>query len=491
MKFIAYFKQTTFFLFLQKNVILIFLFTILIFLSTWHLSASPATWFDEGINVGIVKSFIQEGVYSLQIAPHHFVQERPFLITTNYPVLIPVALATYFGGMNFVAVRTPMVLFLWLFAALSYLLVNRLYGKKYALLSLALIITFVPFYGNGKAVLGEVPGLVFLLAALLAWPKRFQPRRLLIAGLLFGLSIASKPFFLIVIPALFLGELYNCYWLRNNFFWQRAILMFGGALLPLILWFYTILPNFSWQSMSQIIGYYSNSYAASGFVFQIITNIKRFFTETTPIHFMVLAAVTGSACFVRTRRRGQKSFEPTEIVLWVFIFINVLWYLKTPGWYRYFFTAHLLLFLFFPAALDILLARWSAVASLLVIFLILIQFGYLVTKRHDTLYNSSSAEHIATQAADFLKAKQTILVINAPSVAFLLPSDYLYQYLQINPALHFGQASLYSADGQPYHFILLPGNPDSVLLPNLAHTLSNSYQLIRQEGHYMLYRYRL
>ncbi|MBI5728707.1 MAG: glycosyltransferase family 39 protein [Candidatus Magasanikbacteria bacterium] len=459
---------------------------VLIIFSVWHLSDSPATWFDEGISLGIAKSLVENGVYSLQVGPHEFVLERPFLITNNYPVLAPVALAIYLAGNDFAAARLPMVLFLWVAAALLYVTARRLYGKECALMSLALVVTFVPFYGNGKAVLGEVPGLVFFLAGLVAWSGEYHPRRWFLAGLLFGLSAATKPFFLIVAPAVLIGETYQY---KQTGFWNRIGWLLAGAVGPLIIWLFSILPQFSWQGLQAMVGYYSNSYASDNFFSQIVTNSKRFFTETTPFHFLILFGTIAMAAW--TRRRLGEPFKKEEVVLGIFVILNLVWYLKTPGWYRYFFTAHLLLFLLFPAALRAIFIRRRAIALSLVAGLALVQFGYLLTKRDNSFYNSAAVRRITSAIGQIINRNDAVLVINAPSIAFLLPKEQVYQYLQINPVLYFGKAKLSDEENRPYDYIILNGSPDSVSFPGLADMLVRSYRLVDQEEHYTLYRYRL
>ena len=113
-------------MFSRDNLILIILFLLLFFLGTWQLSNSPATWFDEGINLEIAKSLINHGIYSLEVGPGEFVETRQFLITSNYPVLLPVALSLKFFGINLAAARLPMVLFLIAFALAAYFLVKKL-----------------------------------------------------------------------------------------------------------------------------------------------------------------------------------------------------------------------------------------------------------------------------------------------------------------------------------------------------------------------------
>ncbi len=406
---------------------------VLVFASTWSLGVSPATWFDEGINIGIAKSLVEQGVYSFEVAPHTFVQERPFLITTNYPVLLPVALSLKLFGMNFTAARLPMVLYLFAFAIAAYLFARRLYGREAARWSVLLIITFLPFYGNGKAVLGEVPGLFFVLTALLLLPAEYHPRKLLLSGLCIGLAVATKPFFLLVPAALFLGEVIMK---RNSgFFLWRLIWLAAGSIVPILLWFWSIMSDLSLQSIVSTLHFYVNSYASSDISVLIGQNLFRFVSESTPLHFLILFGAFGWLLW--KKRRVKESLSESEIVLGVFAILNLLFYLKTPGWYRYFFPAHLILLLFFPAALF--RAFGCRYALTLLAALCIIQSLMLVSKYDDPLYYSREAEETAEQIMRETSAGESVSFINKPSIALLLKNRSVYQYLEINPVLHFGE----------------------------------------------------
>ncbi len=468
----------------QKAIKIIFGVAVLVLAvaSTWSLSSSPATWFDEGINLGIVKSLITKSVYSLEIAPDSFINERPFLITTNYPVLFPVALSLKIFGINLMAARLPMVLFLWGFALVSYLLVKKMYSAKAATLTVALLVSFVPFYGNGKAVLGEIPGLLYLLIGLLLISNASLPK-LFAAGIFFGLSAATKPFFLIIIPALLVGEIY-AHRSSAKELTRRLPPLLAGAAAPLILWLYLTLQTPIFASFKTAIAYYSNSYASSGFLGIIGNNILRFFTETTPIHFALLLIVAITAVAIKIKRENIKLKE-VEIILFSFIILNLAWYLKTPGWYRYFFTAHILLFLFFPNSLERILNKKMAVAIVLALFLI--QTSMLYTKRLEPLYYSRAAANIATTLNGAQNENKNILIFNSPSISFLLnraPS----QYLQINPVLAFGEPSLASANGKLYD-IIVGRSLDGLKIEDLRETLDKNYTSTNQDG-YIVYQRR-
>lgn len=461
----------------RENFILVFLFLILILLSVWQLPKSPATWFDEGINLWIAKSLINYGVFSLEIAPGEFVETRQFLITSNYPVLLPAALSMKIFGFNLLAARLPMVLFLFLFAFTAYFLVKKFYGNAVAIMSVALIVSFTPFYGNGKAVLGEIPGLFYFLTGLLLWNEWNDENKwkVFMAGLFFGLAIATKPFFLIVPVAILIGELFSLAppW-RGKL--KRIAILSAVGVLPMIAWLYTILPSFSFAGLWSAISYYSNSYASNDFSSLIFANFLRFFTESTPIHFAVLFLV--SAAFLIRRFKNGQNIKNVEIALAVFVLLTLAFYLKTPGWYRYFFPAHMILFLIFPAALTYFGGK--KIAALAVISFFIFQLVFTINQRNTSLYYSDEAEVFSKHVTDITTPQDKILFINSPSAAFLTNDRQVYQYLQINPVLFFGKT-----DTESYSHIVLQG-----AAPDKFSEILKSYQIQKQVGHHALYRKR-
>lgn len=466
----------------RDNLILTFLFIILILFGTWHLPQSPVTWFDEGINLGIAKSLVTKNVFSLETAPGEFVKTRQFLITSNYPALLPVALSLKIFGFNLTAARLPMVLFLILFDVAAYLLIKKLYSKEAAIMSVALIVSFTPFYGNGKNVLGEIPGLFYFLCALLLLPEEFNFKKLFLAGLFVGLSAATKPFFLIAPVAILIGELLRPLGgLASKL--KRIGALAAGGVVPMIAWLYTILPEFSFAGAKSAIFYYSNSYASADIGQLIFQNFMRFFTESTPIHFLVLFAV--SAVFFFWKKKRGEGIKEIEIALAAFILLTLAFYLKTPGWYRYFFPAHMILFLIFPAALISLFNKKTAVVA--IAFLFLFQFTYTISQRNSSLYNSDEAIVFSEYVEENTSKDAKVFVVNAPSIAFLLNNRQVYQYLQVNPELFFGRDSL-EQSGQLYPYVITQGDLESLKFIGLTKTLNSQYRLEKEIGHYALYR---
>ncbi len=541
---------------MQNKIIIILLFIILAVFSTWHLSASPATWFDEGINLGIIKSLVSDGVFSLGTAPGEYVETRQFLITSNYPALLPSALSVKIFGNTILAARYPMVVFLFLFTISAYFLVKKMYGITLAIMSVALIISFTPFYGNGKNLLGEIPGLFYFLAALILLelcPKKTNRehfcgfgseqarffrkaknceastlssgagrneeskntarvvfnRHLFFAGLFIGLSAATKPFFLIVPASVFIAEIIYG-WRDLNNLCKRLFLIAAGALSPMIFWLYTILSEYSAGGLISAFGYYSNSYASQNLIELILQNIVRFFKESTPIHFTVL--FSAFILFLIIKKIKKEKVQETESILFIFTIFTLIFYLKTPGWYRYFFPAHLLLFLTFPASITYILKNiekklvdlnskkklifkvpkvitsfnYIKAAQAAIIFIFLFQLVFTFNQRYSLLYYSNDAQKISDYISNALPKDSKILIINAPSVAYLLNDFQIYQFLQINPVLYFGRNSL-TENGKMYSYVVTQEDYPT-LFPDLENDLKTKYTLLKNEGHYVLYK---
>ena len=320
------------------------------------------------------------------------------------------------------------------------------------------------------------------MCALLLLAPEFNFKKLFFVGLFAGLSAATKPLFLIVPIAIFVGEIF--YYNKKDFLKRIAALALGG-ILPIIFWLYTILPAFSLAGVKSAVFYYSNSYASANFVQLIFQNLMRFFTESTPIHFLLLFLISAAFLF-RKKRRGE-GLKEIEIAFAVFTLLTSAFYLKTPGWYRYFFPAHMILFLIFPAALVYLFNKKTA--AVLVAFLFVFQLAYTISQRNSSLYNSNEAVVFSNYASQTIPADSKIFIINAPSVAFLLNHPTTYQFLQINPALFFGKNTL-ETGGEFYPYIITQGDVSGLNILNLGEVLKTKYRPEKEVGHYSLYKKR-
>lgn len=457
-------------------------FLILIF---YGFPDSPSPWFDEGINLGIAKSWVEHGVFSLQTGLDEFVQERPLLITTNYPLLAFVALSFKIFGVGLWQAKIVMILFLFAFAVLFYLLTKKYYGRNCALVSLALLVTFLPFYGNGKSVLGEIPGLTYFLAALVMLDKN-KNWQIFVTGLLLGLAAATKSIFLLFVISVVISEfLWAIKNKKCNFkYW---ILLGCGMAIPLLAWLYTLFPNIaSFRYLFETISLYSNPYNTKNI---ILPNLLKFFTESTPVHFALLLIV-----FVLSKTIIKlRSFTRVESILLIFIILNFLFFLKTVGWYRYFFPAHVLLFILFPSALWKLGQRFfennrlAVIYTVAIIFLFTAQVVNLGLNIKERFYYSPIPRQFADSVNTKIANGSSVLVVDIPEIAFLLKSDLTYQYLKNSPRSIVGRDLLKSLQF-PNYIISKPWPEDFYLKDYMA--ISNKYALVLESSKYGLYALR-
>src|SRR3989344_6789566 len=150
---------------MQQKIVLVCILGVVITASLWHLEDSPRTWFDEGIYLNVAKNTASQGIYNIVLAPG--IMGDMSYISTGYTLLLPIALAMKVFGPTLLVARLVMVGFLVGLVLLVFLYIRRISGVWPALLSAGLLVTFSALYGHGKNVLGEVPGLFYLVFAVL------------------------------------------------------------------------------------------------------------------------------------------------------------------------------------------------------------------------------------------------------------------------------------------------------------------------------------
>ncbi len=236
----------------RERAALVALGLLAAFLSLVNLTYAPPTWFDEGSHLHVPKTLVRYGVYA-DISSEGFRYFGP-TIGVGPTVMLPVAAAFKLAGVGLLQARLVIVAYLALALAALYLLARRLHGWPVAalaaLLALAsrtLNVEGMPEYG--RQVLGEVPGVAFLLLGLLAYAAAvLRPaaarRSSLLAGLAFGLALVTKnQFALIVPPALALLALLDWAYYRAGGWWVRlappavAVACFGAWTLAMLTFF--------------------------------------------------------------------------------------------------------------------------------------------------------------------------------------------------------------------------------------------------------------
>ncbi len=216
-----------------------FAIAALLFLALYNLTDYPLTWFDEGSHLHVPKTLVRFGVYA-DYSSDGFRYYGP-TVGVGPTVMLPIAAVFRIFGIGLLQARLVMAVYLLAAVYAFYRLARGLGGYGFAIAATALLVTSrgVSLLEYGRQVMGEVPGLFFLIVGLSVWFKVWESvdrKRLLLAGALLGLATVTKnQYLLVLIPAL------GLMWLANLTYYralpQRAFLIPGiVAMTCFLLW---------------------------------------------------------------------------------------------------------------------------------------------------------------------------------------------------------------------------------------------------------------
>jgi hypothetical protein len=253
--------------------------------------------------------------------------------------MLPIALSFKLFGVGLLQARVVMIIYLIASILVFFQLAKSIQGDRFAFLASALLVTSpgVSLIEYGRQVLGEVPGIFFIINGLLIWFSKWEKSsiwRLFLVGLLFGLGIITKYQYLIIfVPVLGLT------WIANLFYYrtvpQRVILI------PSIV---SILAFGSWQLYSIIYLGPSTAIenfsmlreAASGAALVLSTDLMRrgiseVLSAKVYIGALIPSLIYGFFLILPKNRIGQR-----WSILYMGALINLIWYLVASiSWLRY------------------------------------------------------------------------------------------------------------------------------------------------------------
>lgn len=414
----------------------------------YRLSEAPGIWYDEGFYTQVAMNFAERGAEGLQVAPGEFISAKD--VTVGYPLLAPVALSYKLFGVGVLSGRVVMALFIIAFLAAAYAFARMLYGPRLAAWSVLLLATFPQLYGNGKSVLGEVPGMLFVLLALCSvfYLERSAYKKIfpyIALGLTTGLAVATKPIFILLPVALVITFIIR----RRHITVHLVGVAWGAAAFLAIVGVWIYLQFGTGDSLSFVLNYYLNPYDVS-IGTTLVQNLRLFVTEAVPTYVAGLFALWGLSIGIR-KRAGQ--FVPTaEIAALVFGLCVIAAFLRLPGWYRYFFPAALIAMLPLPYAAVSIFAALSARLRLLgkiawlpyaaLALLCLVQLYALIGHSYVAQYYGGHRTRDLTAYIATLPKDASYFIYNSPEVAVLLPSRNYYQFLIPHPNQLIGQDQL-------------------------------------------------
>lgn len=448
-------------------------------------------WFDEGIFVQLVKNIAERGIWGIATTPNAFFDAS--LITIGYPIIYPAVLAVKLFGSSIAVFHVVASFFTLGLVILFFLLSRMLFGNSAALWGTFALAAFTPLYGNGKSFAGEVPSLFFLFAALcllahLELSERPSFWRALFTGIAFGLAAAAKPTFLLVLPALFAALLWRFRSIALTREERRMVVYIAiGTFAALAWWLWT---QFGGVPFGRIFAHYSNPYYVADFTPLVLTNLKRFFTESTPAHFAIL--FFAAIFFLARKIWNKESVRMAEVVAFIFALLTVVFYVRTEGWYRYFFPAHVTLMLFLaPAArefIQVFVSReiWKKrlfVATMTAAIVVEIPPLIIEARRvHNNFPDIMGAELRA------LRDTPNVFFYNLPQVAARFERNDFYQYIRMSDNLIVGQENekLLAEGVFPVIFVPSISEPEIKRIPTCFEFRRNIRKIYMYERNAML-----
>lgn len=326
--------------FFSKNrIILLWLLCLAaIYFFVFHnLTSFPTPWFDEGSHLHVPKTLVKYGVYA-DISSEGFRYYGP-TIGVGPTVMLPIAGMFKLFGIGLLQARFVMVLYLLAALYVFYRLAENLSGKWVAWVAIALLVSSrgVLFLEYGRQLLGEVPGLFFILLALYLWLSDWNTtswKRLSMVGLLLGLAMITKyQYLLFIAPTLILS------WLLDIFYYKSAshrnflvpgILAAGSFGIWQVLTLQYLGPSTAMENLALLRA--SAEGAAFNFnLTQLASNFEELTSRAVYLGALFPALFYGFFLSLPRTREGQR-----WSILFLLIALNLVWYvLASIGWIRY------------------------------------------------------------------------------------------------------------------------------------------------------------
>ncbi len=447
------------------------------FFSLYKLTESPPVWYDEGIYTQLGMNVASYGVSGLRLDPTAITKVPQ--LTVGYPLIYPLALVFKLFGQGILQARLLMVAFLMAFVVAGYALVRKIYGPTLGLMALGLLATFGPLYGNGKSVLGEVPGLLFVALSILCFEARKSAGRysgvyLVLSGLTAGLAAATKPYFLVFPVAIAIAVIVE--YVRKSIRIKDISILAISAIVPIAIW---LALQFGSAQAGDTFSRYVNPYRYGSLTSVILENIRGLVAGIGPLYLLAMMGVWTLSFWLAWKKRVRISMM--EIAAYSFVIISFLAFLRTSGMYRYIFPAQAISILFFaPAAARILglwdnrltafVKRWKL---LHVTVLLLIVFGAYQVRFDSWVAQAYGSSKTAEWQAHFasMASSTAEFFYDAPEVAIFKKDPNYFQLIVPGPGLTIGEANLDALKkGVPNEVVIA-----TVKLPDLGTTTLKKY----------------
>lgn len=311
---------------------------VMLFIFLYRLEQHPHLWFDEGSHLHVSKNLALNGVYA-DMSSEGLRYSGP-VVALGPTVLVPIAGLFKVFGVELFWARLVVVVYAVVMVAGLFALCYRIGGLWLGLVAAAMLVVSpgAELLTYARSVLGEVPGLSFIMVGLWLWlrPGAHSIRRLALTGAVFGLACVTKnQYALVVLPGLLLAWFAEMLWYR-----QRGHLYFiiPGAVAGVIYfaWMYFVLFLIG-RDVRDVNADFAVLRATSAFSFFVwyIGDAVEFLTSGRVYGVLFFPALLyGAALSLRRDDSGQRWG-----ILTVFTLLATLFYLSSLAWPRYAFLA--------------------------------------------------------------------------------------------------------------------------------------------------------
>ena len=460
------------------------------FFSFYKLSESPSVWYDEGLYFQMASHVASGEPAGFQDVPGHI--ETVSKVSVGFPLVYPIALLFRLFGTDILVARSFMASCIILLTLLVYALVRKSFFPGAALFALALVSMFPPLYGNGKSVLGEVPGIMYLVASLLClYSARGSGKtgfKLFLAGIFAGLSAVTKPIFILALPAFAVGLFIG--WKRRELSGKSIAVWVSSAILPFIVWIATQFQ--AGDSIRDILAFYSNPQPGNSLVGVIFSNLGHIFSDFGLLYLVVVMVVWVMSFIVRARERRPVNI--VEIFAFAFSLLIAAAYLRTAGYNRYLFPAQIVSLIYFPEAVSsifILIRRKMKLSTLFQATLVPIGVGILfLAGAYQLMFHSWVADYYGSHKTaywqDYFQANdlKNALFYNVPEVAIFDRDASYSQYLDLAPAsgINVGKANVDLMKKGVFETVIMVGTA----YDSMKKDLSRSYHPVEMAYKYVI-----
>lgn len=321
----------------RKTILWILGLSALYFFVFHNLTRFPAPWFDEGSHLHVPKTMVKYGVYA-DISSDGFRYYGP-TIGVGPTVMLPIAAMFKLFGIGLLQARIVMALYLLAAVYVFFRLVDHLAGRWVAWAAIALMLSSrsVLFLEYGRQLLGEVPGLFFLLLATYLWFSKWNEnswKRLSLIGLLFGFAMITKyQYLLFLAPTLILS------WVLDIFYYKTA--SHRNFLIPGIvaagsfgIWQLLTLQYLGPSTAMENLALLQASAEGAAFNFsltQLAANFGELTSRAVYLGALIPAMIYGFFLSLPRSRDGQK-----WSVIFLLVALNLVWFVVASiGWIRY------------------------------------------------------------------------------------------------------------------------------------------------------------